>query len=62
MANILTIPSELCQLSALHGLNHWHLHHAQKVEQIVDDFLQGPLSLRNRIIEYAAEARLGNAL
>jgi hypothetical protein len=62
MADILTIPSELCQLSALHGLNHWHPHHPQKVEQIVDDFLQGPLSLTNRIIEYAAEARLGNAL
>lgn len=62
MGEILTISSELCQLSALHGLNHWHLHHAQKVEQIIDDFLQKSLGLTNRIIEYAGEARLGNAL
>jgi hypothetical protein len=41
MAAILTIPSELCQLSALHGLNHWHLHHAEKVEGIVDKFMAG---------------------
>jgi hypothetical protein len=62
MAEILTIPSELCQLSALHGLNHWHLHHAEKVEALVDEFLQQAHGLTPRIIEYAAIARSGRAL
>lgn len=62
MAATLTIPSELCQLSALHGLNHWHLHHAEAVESIVDAFLQKSSRLRPRIIEYAATARSGHAL
>ena len=62
MAGILTIPSELCQLSALHGLNHWHLHHAEKVEALVDEFLQHAHGLTPRIIEYAATARSGRAL
>jgi hypothetical protein len=62
MAAILTIPSELCQLSALHGLNHWHLHHADKVEVLVDEFLQKTKGLTPRVIGYAAEARSGRAL
>jgi hypothetical protein len=62
MAAILTIPSELCQLSALHGLNHWHLHHAERVESIVDAFLQKTSGLTPRIVEYAAAARSGRAL
>jgi hypothetical protein len=62
MASILTLPSELCQLSALHGLNHWHLHHAEEVESVVDAFLQNPSGLTPRVIEYAATARLGHAL
>jgi hypothetical protein len=62
MAAILTIPSELCQLSALHGLNHWHLHHAEEVESIVDKFLQRKSGLTPRMVEYAATARSGRAL
>lgn len=62
MAEILSIPSELCQLSALHGLNHWHSCHAKKVEQILDDFLHKAAGLTSRIIEYAAKARLGKQL
>jgi hypothetical protein len=61
MAAILIIPCELCQLSALHGLNHWHLHHAEKVESIVDAFLQKSSGLTSRIVEYAATARSGCA-
>jgi hypothetical protein len=61
MAAILIIPSELCQLSALHGLNHWHLHHAAKVESIVDAFLQKTSGLTSRMVEYAAIARSGCA-
>ncbi len=62
IVEILSIPSELCQLSALHGLNHWHGHHAKKVEQIVDDFLDKTPGLRTRIIEYAGKARVGRTL
>jgi hypothetical protein len=61
MADILTIPSELCQLSALHGLNHWHLHHAERVQSIVDAFLQKTSGLTPRMVEYAAIARSGSA-
>ena len=62
MATMLTMPSELCQLSALHGLNHWHPHHAEKVELIVDTFLQKTSGLTARMVEYAAIARSGGAL
>ncbi len=62
MAEILTTASALCRLSALHGLNHWHLHHAEKVEAIVDTFLQKTPGLATRIVEYAAAARSGSAL
>lgn len=62
MMAILTIPSELCQLSALHGLNHWHRHHAEKVEAIVDTFLRKESAATRRIVEYARMARSGCAL
>jgi hypothetical protein len=62
MEEILSIPSELCQLSALHGLNHWHQNYSQQVESIVDSFLYKTPNLTNRIIEYAGKARVGGAL
>jgi hypothetical protein len=62
MNEILSIPSELCQLSALHGLNHWHKNYSEKVENIVDSFLQKTPNLTNRVIEYAGKARVGGAL
>jgi hypothetical protein len=62
MAAILSIPSGLCQLSALHGLNHWHLYYAAKVESLVDQFLEKTPGLTPRIVKYAALARSGCAL
>jgi len=62
MQEILSVPSELCQLSALHGLNHWHQNYSQQVERIVDGFLHKTPNLTNRIIEYAGKARVGGAL
>jgi len=62
MAAMLEIPSELCQLSALHGLNHWHLHHPERVESIVDAFLQRKLGLTPRIVQYADSAHSGSTL
>ena len=62
MEEILSVPSELCQLSALHGLNHWHQNYGEQVERIVDSFLHKTPNLTNRIIEYAGKARIGVAL
>jgi hypothetical protein len=59
MAEVLTLPSELCQLSALHGLNHWRMHHAEVVEKIVDAFLADAADITPRIREYASHARQG---
>lgn len=62
MADILQLPSELCQLSALHGLNHWRLHYASRVEQIIDTFLFESGQLTPRIRDYATAARSGCCL
>jgi hypothetical protein len=61
LTEILNLPSELCRLSALHGLNHWHSHprYAEKVEQIVDAFLGKTPDLTPSVLEYAQKARLG---
>ena len=61
MADVLKVPSELCQLSALHGLNHWHLKRRAYVERTVDAFLLGSEAVTPRIREYAAIARNGCA-
>jgi hypothetical protein len=31
MTRTLEIPVEVCQIAALHGLNHWYLHHGEEV-------------------------------
>ena len=62
MSEVLDLPSETCQFSALHGLGHWHAHHPEQVEQIVDAFLTRHKDLRPHLIEYASRARLGSVL
>jgi hypothetical protein len=62
MSEVLDLPSETCQFSALHGLGHWHAHHPQQVEQIVDAFLMRHKDLGPHVIEYASRARLGTVL
>jgi len=62
MSEVLDLPSETCQFSALHGLGHWHAHHPEQVEQIVDAFLARHKDLRPHLIEYACSARLGSVL
>jgi hypothetical protein len=59
MEQVLKLPSDLCQLSALHGLNHWLLHYEQDVLRIVDAYLQNSKNLSPRICEYAVSARNG---
>jgi hypothetical protein len=61
MTEILKLSSDLCRLSALHGLNHWHERHADQVEQIVDNFLNETTDLTPRVLEYATIARVGKA-
>jgi hypothetical protein len=62
MSEVLDLPSELCQFSALHGLGHWHAHHPEQVEQVVDAFLTRHKDLSPHLIEYASRARLGSVL
>jgi hypothetical protein len=62
MSEVLELPSETCQISALHGLGHWHAHHPEQVEKIVDAFLRQHRDLSPRVIEYALRARLGSVL
>jgi hypothetical protein len=62
MSQVLDLPSETCQFSALHGLGHWHAHHPEQVEQIVDAFLTRHKDLRPHLIDYASRARLGSVL
>jgi hypothetical protein len=61
MADVLEIPVELCRLSALHGLNHWHLHYPAEVEALIDTFLRETGDVTARIRDYAAIARQGCA-
>jgi hypothetical protein len=62
MAEVLDLPSELCQISALHGLGHWHERHPDRVGQIVDAFVSRHKDLRPHLVEYASRARLGRVL
>ena len=62
MAQTLKLPSEVCRLSALHGLNHWHLHHADRVRRTIDAFLSETADASARVRQYAAVARNGVAL
>ncbi len=59
MSKMLDLPSELCQLTALHGLNHWHELFPNEVERIVDTFLDRRDDVTPRVREYAADARAG---
>lgn len=62
MTEVLELPSETCQFSALHGLGHWHGEHPEQVERIVDAFLARHKDLSAHVIEYASRARVGNVL
>jgi hypothetical protein len=60
MRDSLELPSDLCQLSALHGLNHWFRHYGRDADSIVDAFLQNQ-SPSSKVREYAVIARVGGS-
>jgi hypothetical protein len=61
MTRTLEIPVEVCQISALHGLNHWYSHHGREVEAIIDSFLQTQAPRSKGVREYAGVARWGGS-
>lgn len=61
MVEILSCESELCRLSALHGLNHWHMHYPREVEGAIDAFLARDSVISPALRKYAETARQGRA-
>lgn len=59
LERILRLDSLACRESALHGLGHWHSQYPERVESIVDNFLQSPDSVRAELRKYAEAARCG---
>jgi hypothetical protein len=62
MTETLKLPSDVCRISALHGLNHWHAHYRETVEAEIDNFLAHPHEITPSIREYAIKARAGLCL
>lgn len=60
MRGSLELPSDLCKLSALHGLNHWYRHYGREADSIVEAFLRDE-SLSAKVREYGAIARVGGS-
>jgi hypothetical protein len=59
MNEILSLDSEACRESAIHGLGHWHLNYPEEVQQIVDEFLGRDPVLSTALRGYAMAARSG---
>jgi hypothetical protein len=59
MEECLALPSGLCQLSALHGLNHWQRQYPGQVEEVIDTFLAREGEVSATIRSYALGAREG---
>ena len=56
----LYLPNNACVESALHGLGHRHYQTSEKVEEIVDRFLNKSKNLRSELKQYAAKAKFGH--
>lgn len=56
---VLTLRSEACLESALHGLGHWHLRLPERTEPIVREFLKRT-DISPVLREYAERAAIGN--
>ncbi len=62
MSEILNLRSDVCRISALHGLNHWQENYRDIVEATIDAFLANAPEITPQIREYAIEARAGLCL
>lgn len=61
LERILSLPSEACRESALHGLGHWHSFAAERTEPIVRAFLAKE-TMSDPLRAYAEAAADGNVL
>jgi hypothetical protein len=61
LAELLEIPHDACRESALHGLGHLALFHAEATP-IVDAFIERSEGLRPELLAYAMHARVGHVL
>ena len=57
--NILTIPHEACQESALHGLAQYHMKCPQAVSSIIHEFLEANTAIPEQLKNYALSAQEG---
>lgn len=62
MRQSLSIDSEACQESTLHGLGHWQGTYPDTVEEIIDEFLDGDPKIRPELRNYALSAKKGMVL
>jgi hypothetical protein len=62
MASVLSLPSEACQESALHGLGHEQSECPDRVARIVDSFLDQQPDMSAELRHYALRARGGGVL
>jgi hypothetical protein len=62
LAQILTVPSDACRESALHGLGHWAAAYPGSVDAIIDAWLRAQPVLRPELRRYAECARRGCVL
>jgi hypothetical protein len=62
MVRTLTLESDACRESALHGLGHWQRHYPELVTTHIDDFLENQPRLRPELRQYALSARAGCVL
>jgi hypothetical protein len=56
---ILSLDSDACRESALHGLGHGHMYHPQRVEEIIRGFLSNAAAVRPELRAYALAAQHG---
>ena|SRR5579871_6260669 len=62
MAQGLSLNSDACLESSLHGLDHWRPYYGKEVKQIIDNFIKAKPRLRPELRTYALTARRGYVL
>jgi hypothetical protein len=59
MEDALQIDHVACQESALHGLGHWHAHHPDETQRIIQNYLRRNKRVRAELKDYAEAALTG---